>query len=480
MEREKKIRIYNTAARKKEKFIPVHPGEVRMYVCGPTVYGYIHIGNARPLIFFDVVRRYFEYLGYRVTFVQNITDIDDKIIKRSNDEGIDASEVAKKYEKAFFDDCESLGAGKPNHSPRATEYIGQMIGLIKKLVDDGYAYDVNGNVFFEAGKDSEYGNLSGRDLTQMEIGERVTKEVQDEKRDPVRDFALWKRAKEGEPSWNSPWGEGRPGWHSECVVMSTRILGEEFDIHCGGVDLVFPHHENEIAQARCAIGGKFAKYWMHNEFVNIREEKMSKSLGNEVLVSDLTPKYGAEVLRLFILQTHYRKKISFDTELLISAQSAVEKINRVKKKAEDELNILKKVVSGQGEEIKKNSRIEEFRENIERSMNDDFNTARAIGEFFNLVNYIDRIIDAGGITGIELYGLLSQGLELMTAVNSFLAVIPEMEALDIDKIETLIADREKCREKKDWAEADRIRDLLLDMGILLEDSQEGTRWHKRL
>ncbi|MFC1734347.1 cysteine--tRNA ligase, partial [candidate division KSB1 bacterium] len=376
----KDIFIFNSASGKKEKFVPVNPGKVGMYVCGPTVYDYIHIGNARPLIVFDVIRKYFEYLGYEVNFVQNITDIDDKIIKKSNEEGVSASEIAEKYTAAFYENAKYLGVEKPDNDPRATAYIDQMIGLISRLIDNGFAYEAEGNVFFEVGKFEEYGRFSGKDLAGMEIGERVDEQIRRQKRDSVRDFALWKTAKPDEPKWDSPWGEGRPGWHTECVVMSTHILGNEFDIHGGGVDLIFPHHENEIAQARCGSEAPFARFWIHNEFLSFKGEKMAKSVGNVVLVNDLAQKYPKEAVRLFFLQTHYRKQITFDEEYLDNVKSAVERIYRILQQINFALNapgtdILEKQFENEPED----DDVRQCKENIINAMNDDFNTAKALG-----------------------------------------------------------------------------------------------------
>jgi len=472
------VRIHNTKTRRKVDFEPVHPSEVRMYICGPTVYDYIHIGNARPLIFFDVVRRYFEYIGYSVTFVQNITDIDDKIIKKSLSEKKSAEEVAEKYTNAFFEDCSMLGVRVPDHRPKATGYIDQMIGLIANLVGKGFAYNTDGNVFFEVSKFNEYGNFSGKDLDQMEIGERVEEEIRSQKRDPVRDFALWKKAKPGEPSWDSPWGKGRPGWHTECVVMSTDLLGGEFDIHGGGVDLVFPHHENEIAQADCGIGGGFARYWMHNEFVTIRGEKMAKSLGNQVTVKDMVQRFSKEAIRLFFLQTHYRKQLSFDFELLSGAESAVERISRIVQRVDFTLKNNTSLVN-RIEDTEESKTISDYRRKIKEAMNDDFNTAKAIGEVFSLIGELEKAEENAHDGSSEAFELLLHGRKLLNEFDAVFEIIPEESEIDENEIELLIEQRKEFRRNKDWSGADKIRDRLLEMGIIIEDTKDGTRWHKK-
>ena len=328
----KDIVLYNSFNRTKEKFEPVRPNKVSIYLCGPTVYSYIHIGNARPLIVFDVVRKYFKNCGYSVKFVQNITDVDDKIIARAQEANTTTDDVAKQYIEHFQQDCESLGVSPSDASPKASEYIDEMVELIQKLVDKGFAYEAGGNVFFEAAKDTQYGSLSGKDLHNMEVGERVEDGIQRLKRDS-HDFSLWKPAKPGEPKWPSPWGDGRPGWHTECVAMSLKELGNAFDIHAGGIDLIFPHHENEIAQARCGEEAMFAKYWMHNEFVNLKNKKMAKSEGNVILVQELTKKFSKEAIRLFFLQSHYRKQIAFEEQFLKNAESAIERIYLIMQKS---------------------------------------------------------------------------------------------------------------------------------------------------
>jgi cysteinyl-tRNA synthetase len=478
----KDIWIYNTIKRNKEEFKPIVPDNVSMYICGPTVYSFIHIGNARPLIFFDVVRRYFQYCGYTVKYVQNITDVDDKIIARAQEENTTTDDIAKQYIQHFRNDCEALGVFPPDAIPKASEYIDPMVALIKKLVDIGFAYVAEGNVFFETAKDSEYGILSGKgtDLHHMEIGERVSEGIQQLKKDP-RDFSLWKPAKPGEPRWESPWGPGRPGWHTECVAMSIKELGKEFDIHAGGIDLIFPHHENEIAQARCGENAGFARFWMHNEFVNMKDRKMAKSEGNVILVYELTKTYSAEAIRLFFLGTDYRKPISFDEEFIASAQSALEKFERVLQKVEDYFQ--KSEFELSEDEIKKNyvggpGGLDHYEELSIEAMNDDFNTAIVIREMFGLINALDGYSD--NTDNITDLANLKKGVEILRKLDSFMGIIPKREIdTDSEAIEVLIGKRNVFRAERNWTEADSIRNSLLDMGVMLEDKKEGTRWWRK-
>jgi len=505
------IYIYNTLTRKKELFTPIHPGEVSIYVCGPTVYNYIHIGNARPLIFFDVVRRYFEYLRYSVTYVQNITDIDDKIIAKANEEGKSTSEIAEFYTKAFLEDCEYLGVKVPTQSPKATEYVPQMIELIKTLQEKDFAYEIDGNVFFDTSKYSEYGKLSGKDLDNMETGERVDDSIQCMKKNP-RDFTLWKPSKPGEPVWDSPWGQGRPGWHTECVVMSTKLLGKEFDIHGGGADLVFPHHENEIAQARCGYNAEFANVWMHNEFVTIREEKMAKSVGNVVLVRELKKhttgevirekKYSTEAIRLFFLQTNYRNPISFSYEILDSCQNGINKNKYYYKdvieyyledaknhESEYELDIpIDKLPID--EDSHRFKLIDGYFEDAIMAMNDDFNTAIAVScliRIFNLTCDYARLLENADRKGVrEFYPIVKYGKDKIDSLDGFLGIIPKetlegsfranVEKLcELIKLGNLLKERQEYRKKEDWEGADRIRRDLESKGRI-EDKKDGTRF----
>ncbi len=474
--------IYNSMTRKKEKFEPVVKDKVKMYCCGPTVYNHIHIGNARPLIIFDAIRKFLKYLGYDVSYVQNITDIDDKIIKKANEEGVDSKEISKRYAVAYNEVAKKLGAESPDFAPLATKYLGKMIGLIKKLVDEGYAYNVDGNVFFEVSKFDEYGKLSKKDMTQMEIGDRVTEDIQSQKKDPVRDFALWKTAKPGEPFWNSPWGKGRPGWHTECVVMSRDILGKEIDIHTGGIDLLFPHHENEIAQAECTGGENFAKYWMHNEFVNIREEKMSKSLGNVVLAKDLAEKFSKEAIRLFFFQTHYRKKISFDTELVQSAENAVSKMKKTLETANTEVRMYCDRNQSSTPEIEQkvytalpNSAIKKFKDKIVGYLSDDYNTPNAIAELFNQISIVSEQTSRAIQGWPDKAALIHQRIEAIKEISEKLfAIIPKLDEVVVLNSElTYLRDKRKtAREEKDWAEADSIKDIFKSKGIGIDDIKD--------
>lgn len=476
------IYIFNSRNRKKEQFVPVREKKVAMYTCGPTVYNYIHIGNARPLIVFDVIRKYFEYCGYEVKYVQNITDIDDRIIKKAIEEKTSTNEIANRFTKAFFDNCKSLGTKKPDFSPKATDYVDEMISLINDLVKNDAAYEAKGNIFFDVSNDSQYGSFSGKDLGSMELGDRVDDEITRIKKNQG-DFSLWKPAKPGEPSWDSPWGKGRPGWHTECVVMSAKLLGGEFDIHTGGVDLLFPHHENEIAQARCSGNPHFAKYWMHNEFVNIKEKKMAKSEGNVVLVNDLVKKYRKEAIRLFFLQTHYRKPISFSEEDLDSCQSAIED----RKYYYSEINKAYDMIK---DECKKNlpEKPKWYSERlieIHKAMNDDFNTAVAVASFLQIVRLTlegTREINSGQSLTNHMSSVYF-GKKIIDLLNRFLCILPDEEKKDSiinpelkSKVEKLVGERTECRNNKEWEKADKIRDELMALGILIEDSKDGTQW----
>ncbi len=468
------IIIYNSFNRKKEKFEPVKPNEVSIYICGPTVYSYIHIGNARPLIFFDVVRRYLMYRGYSVKFVQNITDVDDKIIARAVEAGTTVDAVAQQYIENFQKDCDALGVMLPDASPKASEYIGEMVDLIQKLIDKGFAYEVAGNVFFDATKDAQYGSLSGKDLHHMEVGERVDDAIQRLKKGS-HDFSLWKSAKQGEPKWPSPWGEGRPGWHTECVAMSLNELGGAFDIHAGGIDLIFPHHENEIAQARCGENVEFAHYWMHNEFVNLKDKKMAKSEGNVVLVHELTEKFSTEAIRLFFLQSHYRKSIAFEEQLIKNAESAVERLGRIMQIAD---SVIESRVDETFTEVHKDAQskpVLSYLSHVIKAMNDDFNTPMAIGEMFKLADEMNNAIEKD-ITDSE-FVTVWQGRKLLQDLNSIVRIIPEKsDNIASEVIEKLVNKRNQYRAERNWDEADQIRNQLFDMGVVVEDKKDGTKW----
>ena len=440
------MKIYNTMSKRKEEFVPLEEGKVKMYVCGPTVYNFIHIGNARPMIVFDTVRRYFEYKGYDVNFVSNFTDVDDKIIKKANEEGVTAEEISKRYIAECKKDMEGMNIEPATKNPLATEEIGGMIEMIRTLIEKGYAYEKNGTVYFRTRKFKDYGKLSHKNLDDLQSGGRtllVTGE--DEKEDPL-DFVLWKPKKEGEPAWQSPWGEGRPGWHIECSEMSKKYLGEQIDIHAGGEDLIFPHHENEIAQSEAANGKEFAKYWMHNGFLNIDNRKMSKSLGNFFTVREISEKYDLQVLRFFMLSAHYRSPLNFSAELMESARSG---LNRIVTAAEN-LKFLIGNASAEKmteEEKEKFEKSKEYVDSFEKAMDDDFNTADAIAAVFELVKYINTTAD-GESSGEYLESLLKRLVSLTDVLG--IIVEKEDEILDAD-IEALIAERQAARKEKNFA-----------------------------
>lgn len=467
------MKIYNTMSKKKEEFIPLEEGKVKMYVCGPTVYNFIHIGNARPMIVFDTVRRYFEYRGYEVNFVSNFTDVDDKIIKKAIEEGVTADEISKRYIAECRKDMEAMNIKPATKNPLATEEICGMVDMIQKLIDKGYAYEKNGTVYYRTRKFKEYGKLSHKNLDDLQSGGRtllVTGE--DEKEDPL-DFVLWKPKKEGEPAWKSPWSEGRPGWHIECSEMSKKYLGEQIDIHAGGEDLIFPHHENEIAQSEAANGKEFAKYWMHNGFLNIDNRKMSKSLGNFFTVREISEKYDLQVLRFFMLSAHYRSPLNFSAELMEAAASGLERIVT----AADNLKFLSRNASVremEDEERALYGKTDEYVAGFETAMDDDFNTADAIAAVFELVKYINTTAD-----GTRSKEYLESLLERLRSLTDVLGIIVDRkeEMLDAD-IEAMIEKRQAARKEKNFALADQIRDELLAKGIILEDTREGVKWKK--
>ncbi len=464
------MRLFNTYSGKKEEFVPINPGEVRMYTCGPTVYNYIHVGNARPMIMFDVLRRYLIYKGYKVTFVQNFTDVDDKIIRRANEEGISCEEVAEKYIEEYFKDADALGVRRADIHPKATENIPQIIDMVSTLVDKGFAYVAGQDVYFRTRAFKNYGNLSHQPLDELEAGARV--EVNDIKESPM-DFALWKGSKPGEPSWESPWGPGRPGWHIECSAMSNRYLGKTIDIHCGGQDLIFPHHENEIAQSECANGCKFVNYWLHNGFLNIDNKKMSKSLNNFFTVREAAEKFGYEALRYFMLSAAYRSPLNYSADSLTQAGAALERLYTLKKT----VSFLKE----NGEEGPMSPAEEKcleelgaYRQAFEDAMEDDMNTADALSAVFDMVRRINTAL-AGRPTKLFAGECLERFLELTDVLG--LLYNDSEESLD-EKVEKLIADRQAARKSKDFALADRIRDELKEMGIILEDTPQGVKWRK--
>ena len=468
------MKIYNTLTRRKEEFVPLEPGKVKMYVCGPTVYNLIHIGNARPMIVFDTVRRYFEYKGYDVNYVSNFTDVDDKIINKAIEEGTDADTVSKRYIEECKKDMKALNVKPATKNPLATEEICGMLDMIQTLIEKGYAYAAaDGTVYFRVKKFKDYGKLSHKNLEDLQSGFREIKVTGEEGKEDPNDFVLWKPKKEGEPAWQSPWGEGRPGWHIECSEMSKKYLGEQIDIHAGGEDLIFPHHENEIAQSEAANGKEFAKYWMHNGFLNIDNRKMSKSLGNFFTVREISEKYDLQVLRFFMLSAHYRSPLNFSAELMESARSG---LNRIVTAAEN-LKFLIGNASAEKmteEEKEKFEKSKEYVDSFEKAMDDDFNTADAIAAVFELVKYINTTAD-GESSGEYLESLLKRLVSLTDVLG--IIVEKEDEILDAD-IEALIAERQAARKEKNFARADQIRDELLAKGIILEDTREGVKWKR--
>ena len=467
------MKIFNSMSRQKEEFVPIQPGKVSIYACGPTVYNFIHVGNARPIILFDVLRRYFEYRGYDVTFVQNFTDVDDKIIKRANEEGITSQEVAEKYIQEYFTDAQGLGVRPATIHPKATENMQQIIDMVQTLIDKGYAYPVeNGDVYYRTLKFKGYGKLSHQPIEDLQSGARIA--VGDVKENPL-DFALWKAAKPGEPAWDSPWGPGRPGWHIECSAMSNRYLGKTIDIHCGGEDLQFPHHENEIAQSEAANGCEFVHYWMHNGFLNIDNRKMSMSLGNFFTVREAAEAYGYETIRLFMLSAHYRSPLNYSADILHQAQNSLDRLYS----AEDHL----KYLVANGAEGDRNAAeaalvdtFDSYRQRFDEAMDDDFNTANAISVLFELVRAINiATADENQPTKAGAQACLDMVHEFTDVLG--LLYSRKEESLD-EKVEQMIADRQAARAAKNWAEADRIRDELKAMGIELKDTKQGVQWKK--
>ena len=467
------MKLYNTLSKQKEEFTPLEEGKVKMYVCGPTVYNFIHIGNARPMIVFDTVRRYFEYKGYDVNYVSNFTDVDDKIIKKANEEGVSSDEISKRYIAECKKDMDGMNIEPATKNPLATEEISGMIEMIQTLIDKGYAYEKNGTVYYSTRKFKDYGKLSHKNLDDLRSGERsLLVSGEDEKEDPL-DFVLWKPKKEGEPFWKAPWSEGRPGWHIECSEMSKKYLGEQIDIHAGGEDLVFPHHENEIAQSEAANGKEFAKYWMHNAFLNIDNRKMSKSLGNFRTVREISEQYDLQVLRFFMLSAHYRSPLNFSADLMEASKNGLERIVN----AADNLKFLKKNAADEKmteEENKLFTQTDAFVAEFERAMEDDFNTADAIAAVFDLVKFANSNTDSE--SSAEYLGKLFDLLVKLTDVLGLL-VDKKEDILDED-IEKLIEERQAARKAKDFARADAIRDELLEKGIVLKDTREGVQWKR--
>ena len=468
------MKLFNTMSRRKEEFVPLEEGKVRMYVCGPTVYNLIHIGNARPMIIFDTVRRYLEYKGYEVNYVSNFTDVDDKIIKKAIEEGVSSEEISQRYIAECKKDMAGMNVKPATTHPLATQEIDGMIDMIQTLIDKGYAYPVaDGTVYFRVKKFEEYGKLSHKNLDDLQSGFRSLQvSGEDQKEDPL-DFVLWKPKKEGEPFWKSPWCDGRPGWHIECSVMSRKYLGEEIDIHAGGEDLVFPHHENEIAQSECCNGVPFAKYWMHNAFLNIDNRKMSKSLGNFRTVRQIGEQYDLQVLRFFMLNAHYRSPLNFSADLMESSKNALERITDAAARLRDRQTAAS--VQEASEDEKQMMQEEAgFITKFEEAMDDDFNTADALAAVFELVKFANTNVQEGSSAEFAAYTL-----EVMTKLCDVLGLILDKKDDILDEeIENLIAERQAARKAKDFARADEIRGLLLDKGIELKDTREGVKWKR--
>ncbi len=461
------MQIYNTMTRKKEELVPLVPGQIRMYACGPTVYNYFHIGNARPFIVFDTLRRYLEYKGFQVTFVQNFTDIDDKMIRRAHEEGTTVAELGERFIAEYYRDADALGIERASANPRATQHIGEIISLVQKLIDGGHAYAAdNGDVYFAVRSFPGYGKLSGQNIDDLENGARV--DPTEQKRDPL-DFALWKGEKPGEPAWDAPWGRGRPGWHIECSAMSMAILGESFDIHAGGQDLIFPHHENEIAQSEAATGKPFARYWMHNGYINVDNQKMSKSLGNFFTVRDIAKEFDLEAVRMFMLSVHYRNPVNFSRELIQQAEAALTRLRTARERLEEAQR-----VQATAEDAAFTASLDGFRARFEAAMDDDLNTADAIGALFDLVRACNTFVTEprGGAAIDAAKALFDQ----LTGVLGLLQHKQE-EAMPEEALR-LLDERQQARKAKDFARADAIRDQLKEMGYAVEDTAQGPKLKK--
>jgi len=464
------LKIYNTLTRQKETFIPLEENKIKMYVCGPTVYNFFHIGNARPFMIFDAFRNYMEYRGYEVTYVQNFTDVDDKIIKRANEEGISPIEVAEKYIAEYFKDADALGIKRATVHPRVTENIENIITFIEDLISKGFAYELNGDVYFNSQAYKEYGKLSKQNLEELNLGARI--DVNDEKKHPI-DFALWKAKKEGEIGWQSPWGEGRPGWHIECSVMSARYLGDTIDIHAGGQDLIFPHHENEIAQSEARSGKQFARYWMHNGYINVDNQKMSKSLGNFFTVRDILSEFSGQVIRFFLLSAHYRNPVNFSKELILQAKAGMERLANSKERLVFTISHAKGQMNES--ELELVSALENHRDRFIEAMDDDINTADAISIIFELARFSNT-----NVTENSSLEWAEKNLSLFNELTGVLNIIKDedTDSNDNEQIEKLIKDRVEAKKNKDFALADAIRDELKSMGIEIEDTRQGTKWKK--
>lgn len=465
------MKIFNTLTREKQELIPIKEGEFKIYACGPTVYNYIHIGNARPLCVFDVMRRYLEYKGNKVNFVQNFTDIDDKIIRRANEEGVTFKDISEKYIEEFWIDAKGMNIREATTHPKATENIGEIIDIVSTLIEKGYAYEANGDVYFSTKKFSEYGKLSHQPLEDLEAGARIN--IGEVKREPM-DFALWKSAKPGEPYWESPWGHGRPGWHIECSAMVRRYLGETIDIHCGGQDLIFPHHENEIAQSECCNGAPFANYWMHNGFITVDKVKMSKSLGNFFTVRDVAQQYGYEPIRYLMISCQYRSPINYSFDAIEQCKTALERLYTCRDNLDFALKNAATQAGDKDEEVI--SAIDSKKGKFIEAMEDDLNTGEALGALFELVKEINLNVN----DGVQSKALVEYAIKVFDELTGVLGLLynrNKEKSLD-DEIESLIAARNEARKNKNWAEADRIRDELKAQGIVLEDTPQGVKWHR--
>lgn len=464
------MKLYNTLTRKKEEFIPLTDGKVKIYACGPTVYNYIHIGNSRPLCVFDVLRRYLEYIGYNVTFVQNFTDVDDKIIRKAIEENSDFLTVSKKYIEEYKKDSKGLNVKEATFHPKATENIDEIINIITILIEKGYAYSLsNGDVYFRTRKFNNYGKLSNQTLDDLQSGARI--KVDELKEDPL-DFALWKSAKANEPFWESPWGRGRPGWHIECSAMAEKYLGKTIDIHCGGQDLIFPHHENEIAQSECCNGVKFANYWIHNGYININSQKMSKSLGNFFTVREIAEKYGYEPIRYLMISSHYRNPINFSEDIIIQCKSALERLYTFRKNLQ---NALKDCGDKEHKSEKKSVNFEFYRKKFRDSMDDDLNTAEALGVIFEMIKEVNtKVLSNGDCDKCTV----SEALKFLNETTEVLGIMYENKTQNVelsdDEIKQLIDERNEARKQKNWKRADEIRDELKSKNVIIEDTPKGT------
>lgn len=470
------MKLYNTLTRTKEEFVPLEPGKVRIYACGPTVYNYIHIGNARPLCVFDVLRRYFKFIGYDVTFVQNFTDIDDKIINKANEMGVKSIEISEKFIEEYKKDASGLNIMTADIHPKVTENIDEIISIIETLIEKGFAYEAEGDVYFSTGKFDEYGKLSHQPLEELEAGARIN--IGEKKTEPM-DFALWKAAKPGEPAWKSPWGEGRPGWHIECSAMARKYLGKTIDIHCGGQDLIFPHHENEIAQSECCNGVPFARYWLHNGYINVDNVKMSKSLGNFFTVRDVAEKYGYEPIRYLMISSHYRSPINYSKEAIEQCVSALSRLYNCRESLDFAISKADKENADESKLTEVKEALNVYHQKFIDAMDDDFNTADALGALFEMVRFINKEVltpDAAK----DILALASDSYAELCDILGLLYVKKKDDAEDSlnDTVNALIEERTQARKEKNWAKADEIRDKLKEMGIVLEDTPQGVKWHK--